>query len=464
MSLEAFKKEINDIPHSDDPSVIRRNSRDMTMSFSPIIKEEVKDKFAELVVTPRSKDDVLRVASAAARHKVPVLARGAGTGNWGQGIPLAGGVVLDMKGLTKVIDIKDRTIRVEPGVVVENVDRAAQEHGLELRMHPSTRRSATIGGYVAGGHVGIGSCTWGILRDRGNVVGVEVVSLEETPRIVELRGDDVNFVHHAYGTNGIITEVEMPLAVAYRWREAIVDFADFAKAAQFAVTLNSSDGLVVKLVSMNAWPFPQFFVALKDYIRPDRHTVHVMIADEFGEAFDAIVADFGGTVTYSGLEGQGDFERPLYEFSFGHARLHANQVDPSLVANIGLFPHDDLVASIVRVYERFKGTGPGIHLDMKRIDGNLTCQGYPIFKWQGAEHLAKMVEEFEKEGVRSANTHTLHVRENGLKPIDEREIAFKRSMDPHDLLNPGKFSADDVAKPGTGASLPTRGWEYRKAG
>lgn len=83
MSMDAFKTAIADIPMTDDPRVIRRKSRDMTLAFSPIIREEVKDKFAELIVTPRTKDDVIRVAAAAATHRVPVLARGAGTGNWG---------------------------------------------------------------------------------------------------------------------------------------------------------------------------------------------------------------------------------------------------------------------------------------------------------------------------------------------------------------------------------------------
>lgn len=464
MSMDAFKTAIADIPMTDDPRIIRRKSRDMTMAFSPIIREEAKDRFAELIVTPRTKEDVIRVAAAAATHRVPVLARGAGTGNWGQGIPLAGGVVLDMTGLAAIRPVAGRTIRAEPGAIVEAVDRAAQATGQELRMHPSTRRSATLGGYVAGGHVGIGSCAWGILRDRGNVVGVEVVSLEEEPRVVELRGDDVNFVHHAYGTNGIITEVEMPLAPAYRWREAIVDFADFLRACDFAVTLNASDGLVVKMVSMNAWPFPAFFTALRDILRPGRHTVHVMVADEFGEAFEAIVADFGGHVAYQGLEGEGPFGRPLYEFSFGHARMHANAVDPGLVANIALFPHDDLLGAIARVHDKFHDAGPGIHLDMKRIDGHLTCQGYPIFKWQDADHLARMVAEFEACGVASANTHTVHVQGNGMKPIDAREVAFKRSMDPHGLLNPGKFSADEKGTADGGEALNTKGWAYRRAG
>ena len=54
------------------------------------------------------------------------------------------------------------------------------------------------------------------------------------------------------------------------------------------------------------------------------------------------------------------------------------------------FNHDRLLETIERVYRRFRSTGAGIHLDMKRINGKLTFQGYPIFKWQGAAHLAEM--------------------------------------------------------------------------
>ena len=463
LPLAAFRADIAGIPQVDDADELRRKSRDMTAAFSPLMREEARTKLADLIVRPRNKPDVLRIAAAAARHRVPLLPRGAGTANWGQGIPLQGGVILDMTAMTRVLWIGDRKLRAEPGIVMQAADEAAQAQGLELRMHPSTRRSATLGGYVAGGHVGIGSCTWGILRDAGNVVGVEVVSVEETPRVVELRGAEVNRVHHAYGTNGIITEIEMPLAPAYRWREAIVDFADFMQAARFAVTLTGSDGLVVKMVSINAWPFPAFFRQLGPIVRDGRHTVHLMVADEFAEAFATLADGFGGHIAYQGLEGQGGFGRPLYEFSFGHARLHATQVDPSLVANIAVFPGADLLGSLERFHARFESLGP-IHLDMKRMDGVLTCQGYPLFRFQGAAHLSQVIQDMQAEGLMAANTHTMHVQENGMKPIDAAEHAFRRDMDPFGLLNPGKFSAADVSAPGEGAALPTSGWSYRKAG
>jgi FAD/FMN-containing dehydrogenase len=459
--LLAFRAETAAIAQSDEPALIKRKSRDMSMSFSPILKEEARGKLAELVVMPRTKAEVIAVAAAAARHRIAVMPRGAGTCNWGQGIPLAGGIVLDMTGLDQVIRHDARTVRVEPGANLEAIDRVTQASGYEMRVHPSTRRTATIGGFVGGGHVGIGSCNWGIMHDRGNIVGLEVVSVSETPEIVELRGRDVNLVHHTYGTTGIITELELPLAPAYAWREAIVDFADLTGAARFAITLNTSDGIIPKLVSINQWPYPSYFRELAKYVREGRDTVHVMVADNSWEAFVDLVEDMGGTITYEGLEGQGDFGRPLYEFSFGHSRWHANRVEPDRVANIGIFPHDDLLGSIERVARRFGDLGP-LHLDMKRMDGRLTCQGSPLFVYRTPEHMAAILEGLQEEGVQSANTHTMHVKENGMRPIGAVERAFRRRMDPLGLMNPGKFEAEDVAEPGVGAALPTSGWAYQQ--
>ena len=84
-----------------------------------------------------------------------------------------------------------------------------------MRLHPSTKRTATIGGFVAGGSGGVGSVIYGGLREPGNILAARVVTVEETPRVLELRGDAAQKVNRAYGTTGIITALEMPLAPAW---------------------------------------------------------------------------------------------------------------------------------------------------------------------------------------------------------------------------------------------------------
>ncbi len=105
-----------------------------------------------------------------------------GTANFGQGIPLHGGAIVDMTALNRILWIKGATLRAEPGIRLVDIDAATRPEGWELRMHPSTKRTATLGGFVGGGHAGIGSCVYGVLRDRGNIIGLEVVSVR-TPRV-----------------------------------------------------------------------------------------------------------------------------------------------------------------------------------------------------------------------------------------------------------------------------------------
>jgi FAD/FMN-containing dehydrogenase len=158
--------------------------------------------------------------------------RAAGTGNYGQAMPMRGGCVMHMKNMAQVKEIGPGRVVAEPGIIIKELDAQTRAHsGQELRMMPSTFATATIGGFVAGGSGGIGSCTWGALRDFGNIIRLRVVTMEAEPRVLDLTGDELPRVSHAFGTNGIITEVEMPLAPAYDWNELLVAFDDFTAAA-----------------------------------------------------------------------------------------------------------------------------------------------------------------------------------------------------------------------------------------
>ncbi|HEX8167183.1 MAG TPA: FAD-binding protein [Beijerinckiaceae bacterium] len=128
---------------------------------------------------PRDEADVIRAAAACAKARIPLVVRGAGTGNYGQAVPLEGGVVLDMTALDAIEWMRPGLVRVGAGRKMVAVDAETRPQGWELRMHPSTKRMATIGGFVAGGSGGIGSINYGGLREPGNIAAV--VGLETSP-------------------------------------------------------------------------------------------------------------------------------------------------------------------------------------------------------------------------------------------------------------------------------------------
>ena len=91
----SIKAALNGIRAHDDENYIAARSRDYFW-YSPILNEQLKDKLGELIVVPQNIEEVVHVASVVARHKVPLTLRGGGTGNYGQCVPLEGGIVMDL--------------------------------------------------------------------------------------------------------------------------------------------------------------------------------------------------------------------------------------------------------------------------------------------------------------------------------------------------------------------------------
>ena len=235
---------------------------------------------------------------------------------------------------------------------------ATRESGFELRMHPSTKRSATLGGFVAGGSGGVGSVTYGGLREPGNILAARIVTVEEEPRILELRDDAAQKVNRAYGTTGIITALEMPLAPAWPWIDVIVAFDDYMEAFQAGYEVALADGVVKKLVTPIAWPIPGYFGALKQHCPEGKSILICMIAEASLGPFKAIIGK-RGAVTYEAPSQEGPGTVPLYEYSWNHTTLQWLKSDRSITYLQCLFPHDRLVESAARDDRALSRRGAG---------------------------------------------------------------------------------------------------------
>ncbi len=436
-SVEALIQDLGDVPYSVDASFVRRRSRDYFW-YSPVLAGQLQGKTAEVVVTPRDEADVIRVASACARHRVALTARGAGTGNYGQAVPLVGGVLLDMSELTATEWVRSGQLRVQPGARMHLIDAALRPGGQELRMHPSTKRTATIGGFVAGGSGGIGSVTWGGLREPGNILAARIVTLEETPRVIELRGDAAQKVNRAYGTTGIITAVEMPLAPAQDWVDLAIAFDDFPAACAFGLCAALADGIVKKLLTPITWPIPSYFGPFAEVFPEGKSVLIAMIARPSLESFKALLGSAGEIVHEAPFD-ESPGHTPLYEYTWNHTTLQVLKSDRGVTYQQCLFPHDRVLASVAEMTAIF-GDEVWHHLEFIRFGGRVTASALTVVRFTTAERVFEIVDIYEKHGVFIANPHVYTLEDGSRhKRADADQFGFKADVDPHGLLNPGKM-------------------------
>jgi FAD/FMN-containing dehydrogenase len=435
-ALETLTRDLSGLDIITDPVQVGKLSLDY-YHFSPVLEARLQEKRGDLVIRPESEAEIIEIARSCVKNRVPLTVRGAGTGNYGQCIPLEGGVILDTTKLNRIHRIQPGSARVDAGVRMAAFDKKAREIGWELRMAPSTYRTATLGGFIGGGSVGMGSVNYGQLRDRGNVRALRVVTLEDEPRVIELRGDDVQKVNHAYGTNGIITELEIPLAPAYPWAEIIVVFEDFMTAARFGQDLSDSPGIVKKMVSVHEWPIPSYFAPLQEFLPTGKTAVLLLVSEFDRSALEDLVSEYGGEITYAKTAAEAAKGTSLLEFTWNHTTLHARATDPKITYLQTFYFTLDRVEQL---YHHFKDE-LYLHLEFLRVGSKVIPGGLQLFEFTTEERLNEIIAYHEEQGAGIANPHTYILEDGGRKTIDPVQFAFKKEVDPYGLMNPGKTRA-----------------------
>jgi FAD/FMN-containing dehydrogenase len=444
MDIAALKGELDGMKIEDNEKIVQQKSRDFYW-YSPVLKRQLDHVTGDLVVSPKSQAEVIRVLAACHRLGIPVTPRGTGTGNYGQAMPLSGGVVLSLAEMNAVTAISPGRVVSSPGAILADIDRATRAHSSqELRIHPSTYNTASIGGFIAGGSGGVGSINFGGLRDFGNVLRLRVVTMEAEPKVLELTGEDLHKVTHAYGTNGIITEVEMPLTASYDWVDVIVGFDSFMRAARYGNALACQDGILTKLITPIAAPVPQlYFKRHQRFFRENQSICVVMVAPHALDAFLAFTRRESGAIVYSAATASDDDKKglpPAYELAWNHTTLRALRVDPSITYLQSLYPFPNQLVLVEKMDKMFPGEVFS-HLEFVRFDGNITSFGLPLVKFTSEERLDEIVRLHEENGCPIFNPHRYTLEEGGMKQTDDIQLAFKREADPQGLLNPGKMIA-----------------------
>lgn len=423
--------------------------------YSPLLREKLTGKRAAAVVRVERLEALKQVVSLAYRSDWPITVRGGGTGNYGQCIPLAGGLVIDMSGLDKIHSIADGVVRAEPGARLGTLELAARKVGFEFRCLPSTWVKSSLAGFLCGGSGGIGSITWGAIANADNVKSVTLMSAEAEPRLIKFEERAAIDALHTYGTTGIMVEVEMRLGPKRPYHQMIICSKDWHQLIDWTDKIARRTDIPKRLVTQFEHPVPTYFKPLKKYLAEDAHATFLLVDESCQQEVVEDAQLSGFEVVYN--EPLSDPLKPPYitDYTWNHGTLWAIKADPNYTyLQLGYGQNFREKINMLRdcfpgeIFQHLEWTAwsnrkQGDHyLPIEAEDINVG--GLPKIYYKSAERLAEIMAKCEEIGVGIANPHTFVLEEGGRHPNIGSKVAIKTNLDPKGLLNPGKMKSYPV--------------------
>ena len=423
----------------------------------------------DAVVLPADRDQVVGVVRLAARHGIPVVPRGAGTGLSGGAVTLHGGIALQLSRMRRILEIDPtaRTAVVEPGVVNSDLQQAAWRHGLFYAPDPSSQKACTIGGNAAENSGGPHCLYYGVTTN--HVLGMEVVFADGTaawlggdaPDRVGL--DLLGVMVGSEGTLATITRVKVRLLPLPESVVTLMAAFPTVETASHAVSSVIAHGIVPAALEM----MDQVTIgAVEAHYRAgypvDAGAVLLVEVDGVRESCEELSTEVERLLRQNEATGlrvaADDAERELLWAGRKGAIGALGRIRPNYYLHDGVVPRTRLPEVLHQVSE----IGRHYRLPVANVfhagDGNLHPNILFDMRDEGVmdqvEHAGEeMLRAVVEAGGTLSGEHGIGIEKNAFMPWiygpDDLDamLRVKRVFDPGGRLNPGKIFPDPERRP-----------------
>lgn len=416
----------------------------------------------DLIVQPKTKEDVAKVIQLANEHQFPVYPRGSATSLSGGSLPVHGGVILDMSKFTKKLTIDEENLLAiaTPSVITSEIHERAEAVGLFYPPDPSSSHVSTIGGNVLENSSGPKGLKYGTTKEY--VIGLEVVT--PTGEIIRTGGKTVKnvtgydltrLIVGSEGTLGVVTEVILRLIPKPQARKTLLASFDKLVDSGRAITNMLTAGILPSALELmdqaciqaveNYEPsgLPQDVEALI-IIEVDGH--EAAIADEI-KTCEAICKKHGAREV---VLAENEAERNKIWKARRMVSPAITQMGPTKISEDATVPRSQIPAMMERLAEIREKYNLNLVVFGHAGDGNLHPN---IITDKRNEEEMKRVEEAVSEifkaaielggtlsgehgiGTLKAPYMEMELGEAGLSMMKK----IKEAWDPNNILNPGKI-------------------------
>ncbi|GMT49149.1 MAG: 2-hydroxy-acid oxidase [bacterium] len=421
-------------------------------------ESSLDQRIPSLLVYPVTSEEVSKLVILAYAYEIKITARGSGTSLEGNSIPEAGGMVLDLSRMNRIIEIRedDLQVTVEPGIIYNNLNESLKEYGLFFPPSPGgSSGTATIGGMVSTNASGIYSVKYGGTRE--SILKVKVVT--GTGEILEFGNHCfksssgyhmVGLICGSEGTLAIVTEITLRLKgipenydrFAYSFSEELQAVSAISEMMKYALDIAALEYLDRYCIeSLNQ---------LKSYGLEEKPVVFFELQGsectikETKDYIHAISKDYGGQIMTLTRE-----ENPWEIRQHTTTAISHRKKGTRIIRNDIAFPISKLPDIVEKCYQKAKNGGLMVHTFGHVGLGilHVLCLADPNNpeEWAKAEAFNKEIIEYAIEvGGSTSGEHGIGL---SLKPYMEKEHgmalemmkSIKKLFDPKNILNPSKI-------------------------